>query len=73
MNVETLRALVGADPFRPFALRMKDARVIRVQHRNFVTLSSDGKSFTIFGGGPTGTIETILIANCELDEPKPAG
>jgi hypothetical protein len=72
MNADTLRGLIGADPFQPFTLRLAIGRLIKVPHRSFVTISADGRSFTIFGGGATGTIETILLENCELDGGKPA-
>ena len=70
MNAETLRGLIGANPFHPFALRLTDGRIIRVPHRNFVIISGDTRSFTIFGAGATDTIETILIVNCEVDGGK---
>ena len=70
MNPETIRGLVGADPFRPFTLRLADGRLIKVPHRSFITISTDGKSFTLFGSGATDTIETILLANAEVEGAK---
>ncbi len=71
MNAETLRGLANADPFRPFTLRLNDGRKIRVPYRSFLTISGDGRTFTMFGGvGSCDTLELVLVASCQLDDGK---
>ena len=71
MTAETLRGLVGADPFHPFTLRLSDGRKIRAPHRSFLTISKDGRTFTVFVGvGSCDTIEIMLVSRAELDDGK---
>ena len=68
MNADILRGLANANPFQPFTLRLKDGRKIRVPHRNFLTISGDGRTFTLFSGMSCDTLEVILVASCQLDD-----
>ena len=48
MNVEKLRKVYKAKPFRPFSICLADGRELRVVHPDFFAMSRDGRTAVVF-------------------------
>ena len=63
MKPDTLRRHLKATPFKPFNLRLKNARTLTVQQPNFASLSPDGGTLLLWANeselGEIVNLETV--------------
>lgn len=48
MKAVTLRQLIEANPFKPFAINLADGRALPVPHRDFISLSPNARMLTVW-------------------------
>jgi len=67
MNIEQLRKLYEARPFRPFIIHLADGQQIPVQHAEFLATSPSGRIITVFLPDDTANIiDLLLVTNLEV-------
>jgi len=57
MNIDEMRKIQRAEPFRPYTIHVADGRAIRVEHPEFVALGPAGRTAVAFT--PDGSFEII--------------
>ncbi|MBI2807027.1 MAG: hypothetical protein HYX68_18755 [Planctomycetes bacterium] len=48
MTVDQLRAAREASPFRPFTIHLANGRSFRVQHRDYLSMSPNGRTVIVY-------------------------
>lgn len=67
MTVEQLRAVYGAQPFRPFTIHLADGRQIPVLSREFILTVPSGRTIVICQPDDTlNIIDLLLVTDLEL-------
>ena len=66
MTTERLAEMMDARPFRPFALRLADGELVRVEHPEFIVRSPNGRTVVVFGANDQMKIlDLFLITSLE--------
>ena len=66
MTAERLNELMAARPFRPFALRLADGELVRVDHTEFIARSPSGRTVVVFGSNDQMKIlDLFLVTSLE--------
>ncbi len=71
MSSSSIRRLVDATPFRPFAIHLADGRAIPVHHREFIMISPADLDFVVYQ--PDGAIDVVatnLVTGLQLKASK---
>ncbi len=63
MNVDDIRKLRLADPFRPFRLVLRDGRVLPVERPSFLSISPKGG--TVVHSSERGGFEFVRVAEIQ--------
>ena len=71
MTIDQLRAVLQAQPFRPFALRMADGRSLAIADPDFLSTSPSGRTVIAYRSDDSFSIVDLLLVN-ELDVQAPA-
>lgn len=73
MTSEQLRQTHEANPFRPFAIHLADARSFRVPHRDYLSISPAGRTVIVYGPGEAFDIlDIMLVTGLAFEELAPA-
>lgn len=73
MNVEQLRTLRNANPFRPFTIHMADGRSLRVMHRDYLSMSPGGRTVIVYQGDEAFSIlDLLLVTEISVEANPPA-
>ena len=70
MTVDQLRAVLRAQPFRPFTIHMADGRSFLVRHPDFISHSPSGRTLIVYGNDESFSILDLLLAS-ELEVHPP--
>ena len=71
MSTSSIRKLVDAAPFRPFAIHLADGRSIQVHHREFIMISPADLDFVVYQpDGGIDVIATNLVTGLQLKTPR---
>lgn len=66
MTSERLNEMMAAKPFRPFALRLADGELVRVEHPEFIARSPSGRTVVVFGSDDQMKIlDLFLVTSLE--------
>jgi hypothetical protein len=66
MTSERLNEMMAARPFRPFALRLADGELVRVDHPKFIARSPSGRTVVVFGSNDQMKIlDLFLVTSLE--------
>ena len=71
MNIEKVRELHQASPFRPFVVHMSDGRNLRVDHPEFISLSPRGDELSLWESDGTHHFVDVALVT-DLDRRKTA-
>jgi hypothetical protein len=67
MKMQELQALHEARPFRPFAIRVGENRLLRVEHPEFLALSPTGDVAIVFRPeGGVSIVDVELVSELEV-------
>ncbi len=70
MTVEQLKNVLHTQPFRPFTLHMGDGRVFFVQHPDFISRSTSGRTVIVHGDDESFSIlDLLLMTEIEVHPP----
>lgn len=74
MTVEQLRAVREANPFHPFTIHLADGRSFKVPHRDYLSMSSGGRTVIVYQGDEAFSILDLhLVTELAVEgAPKPA-
>lgn len=61
MKAETLRQLIEANPFKPFAVNLADGRALEVPHRDFISISPNARMLTIWDRNDTCDLIDLML------------
>ena len=70
MNIEKVRELLHAQPFKQFWIHLADGGRILVQHEDFVALDPTGREMSVFA--PNGSHHFVDVMLVTRLESKPA-
>ncbi|MBN2594529.1 MAG: hypothetical protein JXA81_13555 [Sedimentisphaerales bacterium] len=71
MTISEFRNLLGAQPFRPFAINLADGRSIPVKHREFVLPSPSGRTVIVYQPDDSfGIIDMLLVTSLTVNGKK---
>ena len=66
MTSERLNEMLATRPFRPFALRLADGELVRVEHPEFIARSPSGRTVVVFGRDDSMKIlDLFLVTSLE--------
>ena len=66
MTSERLNEMLATQPFRPFALRLADGELVRVDHPEFIARSPSGRTVVVFGSDDSMMIlDQFLVTSLE--------
>ena len=66
MTTERFDEMLGTRPFRPFALRLADGELVRVDHSEFAARSRNGRTVVVFGRDDSMKIlDLFLVTSLE--------
>ncbi|MDB6039711.1 MAG: hypothetical protein JWM99_3552 [Verrucomicrobiales bacterium] len=68
MQIETIRNLLHAQPFRPFVLCMAEGTRIPIVHEDFIALQPAGRELTVYDRKKLHIINVMMITRIEQDE-----
>ncbi len=67
MNMNDMRQVAGARPFRPFTLHVADGRNVKVEHPEFLAYTPDGETIIVLqSGGGFKILDHELITEIEV-------
>lgn len=67
MTIEQLRAVYGAQPFRPFVMHLADGREIPVSHREFFMTVPSGRTVVVAQPDDTlNIVDLLLVTDLEI-------
>jgi hypothetical protein len=70
MTSDGFRKLCAARPFRPFTVCLADGQQVRVWHHDFVMVSPDGRTASVYArGGGLDMIDIRLVTDVKLGAP----
>ena len=77
MTAEDLRDTREQSPFRPFILRVSDGRSFRIHHRDYLSISPDGRNVIVYkDDGGYHLLDPVLISGVDVEPvtaaPSPA-
>ena len=73
MTATRIRDLMHAVPFKPFKIHLPGAKIIRVPHSDFISISPSGRIVVVHGPkDEVYTLDVFLIVALEA-EPSKAG
>lgn len=73
MNVEQLRTLREANPFRPFTIHMADGRALRIPHRDYLSMSPGGRTILVYSEGEEFSfLDLLLVTELSVEAVPPA-
>jgi hypothetical protein len=61
MTADQLRTLRDALPFRPFVIHLADGRDCRIRHRDYLSISPNGRTVIVYGDGDAFSILDLLL------------
>lgn len=67
MTADQLRSVLDATPFQPFRVRMADGQTHFIPHRDYLSISPNGRVVMVFG--PTDSfrfIDPLLVTELEI-------
>lgn len=71
MTIESLKDLVGAQPFRSFTMHLADGRKITVKHPDFFSRSPSGRTIIVHSPDERfEVIDLLLVVSCEVGNGK---
>ena len=71
MTSERLNEMLATRPFRPFALRLADGELVRVEHPEFIARSPSGRTVVVFGRDDSMKIlDLFLVTSLETAPAK---
>jgi hypothetical protein len=74
MTSERLNEMMSARPFRPFAIRLADGELVRVEHPEFIARSPNGRTVVVFGSDDHMKIlDVFLVTSLETVPPGKNG
>lgn len=74
MNIETLRQVHQAEPFRAFTLHMIDGRALHVPQRELLSHSPGGKTVIVYHDDDDfSLIDLAAVSELEVHGPSPPG
>ena len=73
MNLENIRSLRDAFPFRPFTIHMADGRSLRIPHRDFISVSPGGRTVIVYHSDEAFSFVDLLLVTQVAVEGQPAG
>ena len=68
MNIEEIRDMLQAAPFRPFTLELDNGRRIPVQHRETVAVPRHGR-FLVVTGARIDIVEPAHVSSIVVEKP----
>lgn len=72
MTVEEFKAALEANPFRPFTMRLPDARALPIHHRDFVFVAPKGRTLIVYKpDGACNIVDVMLVSDLQF-EPETA-
>jgi hypothetical protein len=67
MTIERLREQLQYEPFRRFTMHLADGRDIEVHHREFIAVSSSGRTAVVFQPDDRmNIIDLLLVTDLEV-------
>jgi hypothetical protein len=73
MNADSLRNARNAQPFQPFAVTLADGRRFEVRHRDFLSISPNGRQAVIWNADDSWSVlEPLLILTIDYPAPSPS-
>jgi hypothetical protein len=74
MTVSEFRNILGAQPFRAFAIHLADGRSIPVKHREFVLPSPSGRTVIVYQPDDSfDVIDMLLVTSLTVNGKKHPG
>ena len=74
MTISEFRSLLGAQPFRPFAIHLADGRSIPVKHREFALPSPSGRTVIVYQPDDSfDIIDLLLVTSLTVNGKKHTG
>jgi hypothetical protein len=74
MRLESLREVIHAAPFRPFALCLADGTRVDVPHPDFIAHPPGGRTALVVGTNESlHIVDVMLIVKIEIGPPATAG
>ena len=70
MNIETLRNVRAAKPFRPFEVRTGSGEAYMITHPEIIAIAPDGETAVVFPG--PGRVHLIDVASITEVTPFPS-
>jgi hypothetical protein len=71
MTISEFRNMLGAQPFRPFAIHLADGRSIPVKHREFALPSPSGRTVIVYQPDDTfDIIDMLLVTSLTVNGKK---
>ena len=72
MKIDDIRRQFEERPFRPFTIRIADGRSVKVDHPEFMALSSEGETFVVHEpGGGWRIIDTDAVTELSIGTKSP--
>ena len=72
MNIEDIRSHFEARPFRPTTIRIADGRSVRVDHPEFIAVSTEDETFVVHeSGGRWRIIDTDAVTELSIGTKSP--
>jgi hypothetical protein len=70
VTIDQLRNVYQAQPFRPFVLHLADGRQLPVEHREFISFSSTGRTVIVHQRNEShDVIDLLLVTDLEVKPP----
>ena len=64
MTTEQMRKAREASPFVPFTIRMADGTVLRIKHRDYLSISPIGRIAVVYDNdGSANIIDLLLVTS----------
>ncbi len=68
MTKDAIKATLSAQPFKPFALRLKDGKLVSVPHPEFIVVSRTGRTAVVNTEGDKYSIVDLgLVTAVEFE------
>ena len=72
MSGDHLRALLRAEPFRPFTMGLAGKNRVRIERSDWAMVSPDGETFVAFDATQSLQIVNVAqVASLQFDPPPP--
>ncbi|MCB9935772.1 MAG: hypothetical protein H6840_08780 [Planctomycetes bacterium] len=71
MDIAKLKELREASPFRPFSIDLADGRQLHVRHRDFISISPEGRTCIVWQPDDSMTIVDVRLIQSITQGPPP--